>query len=775
MIAEVIIDIANKQVNRSFDYEIPSLLENIIKVGYRVYVPFGSQKRMGFVIRIKETSDVKRLKMIEDTIDVYPILNEEFIDLAMFIAKHNFSFYATALQTMIPSALKLKYRRVGKVLNYENMSAEAKRVFKRKEFILDSLSADKMCLVYEEVKKGNIVLDTQFKKKKETTEETVYVVLKDTDKVPISNQGKKVVSYLQEIEDKVELSILIEDCGFSKGVLHTLEKNGVVSLIRVLKPKEEIEKSVMESKVELNAYQQKAFDSVKFFEYRCYLLHGVCGSGKTELYMRWIEMVLRQDKSAILLVPEIALTPQITYLFRERFHSNVAILHSRLTTEERYKEWKRIYNDEVRIVIGARSAIFAPLKNLGIILVDECHESTYIQQNNPKYNALEIARMRGKYHRCPVVLGSATPNVIDYYKAMEEDMELLRLPYRANYTELPKTMVVDMRRELEMGNRSVFSQVLQDKLVDCYRKKEQSILFLNRRGYHSFVMCRSCGEVVKCPNCDVALTYHASKQVLQCHYCGYQIYNTTRCEKCGSDKIRYLGSGTERICAEAQRLLPEAKILRLDLDMVHSMQDYEDVFHQFRNNEADILIGTQMITKGLDFKNVTLVGVVNADLALYYPTYDATMVAFNLIEQVAGRCGRADKKGNVVIQTYQPNHYVIETAAKHDYERFYSFEIQKRKLGNLPPFSTILDLQISSEQADLAYREAQKIAHSIQLVSKTSSVLGPTEGYPFKKNNVFSFHVQVIVTEEEVMDKVQYIYPLYQAIKDVNLTITRVG
>ncbi|MDE6013607.1 MAG: primosomal protein N', partial [Anaeroplasmataceae bacterium] len=365
----------------------------------------------------------------------------------------------------------------------------------------------------------------------------------------------------------------------------------------------------------------------------------------------------------------------------------VSILHSKLSIYDKYSSWKKILNGEVQIVIGARSAIFAPLNNLGIIIIDEEHEATYIQENNPRYDALELAKLRSKTHQCPLVLGSATPKVTDYYKAILGEYELLSLPKRINQRPLPSKSVIDMTLELKNGNKSVFSEKLKKALINTYQKKEQAILFLNRRGHSSFVMCRNCGEVIKCPHCDVSLTYHSASNLLKCHYCGFSKPNVSSCPACGSGKIRFVGSGTEKVTEEISRLLPEARVLRVDMDTVSKMSDYDTIFSQFKNQEADILVGTQMIAKGLDFENVTLVGLVNADIALHYPSYDAHAVAYNLIEQVSGRAGRGSKPGEVIIQTYQPKHFVIQSSVKNDFEHFFNQEINARKIAKMPPFS----------------------------------------------------------------------------------------
>ncbi len=771
MIAEVIVDILNKQVNRSFDYLVPSHLERIIKVGFRVNVPFGKTKRVGFVVGLKNDTEYnKSLRSISDVIDIYPLLNEEFIELAKYIANNNFSFYATALETMIPSALKIKYKKVAR-LNTENPSDELKEIFKRKEINLDSLSDDKLKIIYDEKELGNVILDTVLKKKKDSNI-VKYVKLIDETKYT-SKKGLELINYLIEFDDLIEMDLLISDMGYSKDVINTLEKNGAIKIIEkeIIKASKEIE--YKDIRHELNNYQQKAVDEIDLASFDTYLIHGITGSGKTLIYMELIEKAINEGKDAIMLVPEISLTPQITALFKARFKSNIAILHSRLKTLERYNEWKRIYNGEVHIVVGARSAIFAPLKNLGVIIIDEEHEASYNQMNNPKYKAIDIASYRAELHNCPLILGSATPRISDYFKALEGEYNLITLPVRTNGKPLPKAKVVDMKEELKKGNKSVLSYDLANALKKRYKDHEQSILFLNRRGYSSFVMCRSCGEVVKCPHCDVSLTYHSRTQTLKCHYCGFQRPNVSKCEACGSDKIRFVGSGTEKIAEAVNLLIPEAKVIRLDLDTTSKLDDYEDAFNKFKNKEADVLVGTQMITKGLDFENVTLVGVVNADLALNYPLFDATEVAYDLIEQVSGRAGRSKLDGEVIIQTYNPNHYVIETVKNHDFDSFYNLEIRNRRLSNLPPFSNLVEISVSSKDCNLAYNEALNIVNNLKKVKKESQVLGPAEDFIFKKNDIFTFNIQVKILEDIVEDKIKEIYPYYQSVKDVNISITR--
>lgn len=773
MIAEIIIDVKNKQVNRSFDYIIPTYFNDVIKIGTRVKISFGNTIRMGFVINIKENSDSKReLKEIIDVIDPKRVLNEEFIDIAKYIAENNFAFYASALDAMIPTALKIKYQKIAKVLNKDLLNDELKEIFKnRSELIVDNLPEDKRKIIYKNTS-DNLILDTRISKNKNEKYD-IMVHLNNDYIEPKTIKQRGLCQYLEEINEDIELDILLSDSGYSKSIIDSLEEKGIISLYK--REKEIVVENVdiKPKRVTLNQSQKEVINSINLNKFDTYLLHGVTGSGKTEVYMKLIEDTIKNDKGAIMLVPEISLTPQITMLFRARFGNKIAILHSRLSISDKYNEWKKIINNDVKIVVGARSAIFAPINNLGIIIIDECHESSYRQTNNPKYDAKEIATLRAKKFNCPLLLGSATPDVCDYYYATNNEYKLLTLKERANGKRLNKALIVDMCEELKSGNNKVFSKKLQEEIIDTYHKHEQSILFLNRRGYSSFVMCRNCGESVKCPHCDASLTYHKRTNYLVCHYCGYKILNPSKCPHCGSDKIRFVGTGTEKILEEVNRILPDAKALRIDLDTVSKMSDYEEAYEAFKNHEADILIGTQMITKGLDFDDVTLVGVLNADIALSYPSFDASMVAFNLIEQVSGRCGRANKDGKIIIQTYSPKNFVIEAAANHNYEKFYNYEIQRRRLQQLPPFSSMIELMIESKDANIGFMEAKKITKKLNELSKDSKILGPAEAPLFKKNDIFRFVITILAVEDSILEYIKNLYPMYQNDKNITLNITR--
>lgn len=771
MIASIVVDIAAKQVNQSFDYLVPPHLEQILEVGYRVRVTFGKRIVLGFVVELKDKSSYKKkLREIIDVVDVYPVLNQEFIGLAKYIAEHNFSYYAVALQTMIPSALKIKYQKIAKA---KEIPADLNDLFKgRHEIVIDHRPPEELKRIFAAHRQGLIELDTQFKRnRKEKTVE--YIYLKDENIEATSKQGKMLLAYMQEINEATPIPIVLEETGFSKGVIDTLVGKGILGKFSKEVLYSEEEKVVLPPDYELNDAQRKCYESLVYSKTQTYLLHGVTGSGKTLVYIHWIQDVLKNGKQALMLVPEISLTPQITAIFQSYFGNDVAILHSRLSMSERYNAWKRILTHKVRIVIGARSAIFAPLHELGIIIIDEEHEASYIQENNPKYNAIEIAKLRSATHQCPLVLGSATPNVFDYYLAIEGEYKLLSMPNRVNRKPLPKKTLIDMREELKQGNKSVFSTPLKKRLLEVYHRNEQSILFLNRRGHSSFVMCRSCGEVVQCPHCDVSLTYHANTNSLACHHCGYKQPNVSACPSCGSAKIRFVGSGTEKVLEEINNLLPEARVLRVDLDTTSKLVDYEDAFLKFKRHEADIMIGTQMIAKGLDFADVTLVGIVNADLALHYPSYDSNMKAFNLIEQVSGRAGRGEKPGEVIIQTYQPDHFVIQASMIDDYDGFFKREIANRKLTGMPPFSMAIEIMLESKNLQQAKGEAYLMLSALKAVANQSEILGPAEAMPFRLNDTYRYTIQVKVMEDIVMDKIKEIYPLYQNNKDVNIRITR--
>ena len=623
MTVEVLVELANRNVDKTFDYAVPFSLENKIQVGIRVLVPFGSQKLEGFVLKIKEANeevyDEEKLKEIIEVIDEEVILNEELLMLGKKMSEMTLATLISCYQIMLPKALK----------------AEKK---------------------------------TQIGKKIDT-----YYSLNEKEELsPLKGPQQQIVDLLK-IEKKVIKSRLD---AISSSSVKTLVKHGL--LIEEKQEQYRLKKEYPPlPKYPLTPLQQNVVAAIekKKDEPTCFLLHGVTGSGKTEVYMEIIEDGLKRDKTSIVLVPEISLTEQMVARFKGRFGNDIAILHSRLSQGEKYDEWRRIARQEVKIVIGARSAIFAPLKNIGVIIIDEEHTTSYKQESTPKYSAIDIAKERCQYHRCPLILGSATPTLESYARAKKGVYELLEMKERINQKPLPKVTIIDLN---ETNGFQTFSNPLLQKIRERLEKKEQVILLLNRRGYASFVSCRHCGYVEKCPNCDITLTYHKSSQMLRCHYCGYATNKKEKCPKCQEEAMNQLGIGTEKVEEELQKKFPEARILRMDLDTTSRKGAHEKMITAFQNQEYDILLGTQMIAKGLDFKEVTLVGVIQADTSLNIPDFRSSEYTFQLLSQVAGRSGRGEKEGEVLIQTYNPEHYAIQCAKTHDYSSFYEQEMKIR-------------------------------------------------------------------------------------------------
>ena len=457
-----------------------------------------------------------------------------------------------------------------------------------------------------------------------------------------------------------------------------------------------------------------------------FLLYGITGSGKTEIYMQSIQKVLEEGREGIVLVPEISLTPQMVNRFKGRFGDEVAVLHSGLSIGEKYDEWRKIQRKEVNVVVGARSAIFAPFENLGIIIIDEEHETSYKQEDKPRYHARDVAIERARTHNCPVILGSATPSLESFARAKKGVYQLLTLSKRMNDQSLPTVDIVDMREELREGNRSMFSRVLYDKLQDRLMKKEQTVLFLNKRGHSSFVMCRDCGYVIQCPNCDISLTYHRYQQQMKCHYCGYEAVVPTICPECTSEHIRYFGTGTQKVEEELGKIFPEARVIRMDVDTTSRKGSHEKLLTDFQEGKADILLGTQMIAKGLDFPNITLVGVLSADTMLHLPDFRSSEKTFQLLTQVSGRAGRHELAGEVVIQTYSPEHYSIELAGQQDFDQFYQKEMMIRKIHKYPPFYYLALITVSHEELMKVVDVTEKISVTLSSrLSKGAHILGP--------------------------------------------------
>ena len=647
MIAEVIIDRNAKKLNRTFDYNIPKELEDLVIVGSSVLVPFGKAKQLeeAYVIGIKKTSEFE----VKDIAKVNHNLTDRQIRLAKWMAKKYFCNVSECIKLMSAPGSKRKNEVKDKTIN---------GVYLKKEI--------------EEIE-----FDIHSRKIK-------------------SEKQKRALEFLKENEGATASEIeLFTDC--SKAILKTLEKNGYLEFIEKKVERNPLENKQIEKtkKLELTDEQETAFktirESIEQNRYEEFLLYGVTGSGKTEIYLQLIEKALEKGKTAIMLVPEISLTPQTINRFISRFgKETLAVLHSKLSIGERYDEWNRIKNGQANIIIGARSAIFAPTENIGIIIIDEEHDSSYKSESSPRYSAKEIASILAKHGNFPVVLGSATPDITTYYKAQNNEITMLTLTKRANASSLPEVKIIDLKQELAEGNRSILSTELYEEMKNNLKNKRQTILFLNRRGFSTFIMCRECGYTMQCKNCNISMTYHRFENKLKCHYCGYEEKVAAICPNCKSSKIRYFGTGTQKIEEEVHKIFPEASTIRMDVDTVTKKNSHEDILEKFKNENIDILIGTQMIVKGHHFPNVTLVGVIAADTSLNIDDYRANERTFQILTQVAGRAGREKLPGKVIIQTYNPDNFSIDLAQKQDYNEFYNIEIALRKQLKYPPFCDII-------------------------------------------------------------------------------------
>ena len=681
MVANVLVELSNRNIDKTFTYNIPNELENLIKVGIRVLVPFGKQTLEGFVLSISENTNSEiELKDIIKPIDDEVILNEELLELGKFIKRKTLSTLISAYQVMLPKALKADKK------TKINKSYESNIIIKDEKLLKDYKLTDKQKIIIDEIRNGK--------------------------------------------NDKKHLKDL------ATSSLTTLLNKGILEEVLSEKYRLSIENKKEYKKVELNDEQKNAVNTVlsDLDKSNTYLLYGVTGSGKTEVYMEIIDAMLLQG------------TPQMVERFSSRFKENIAILHSRLNDGEKYDEYRKIARGEVKIVIGARSAIFAPLKNIGVIIVDEEHTTSYKQESTPKYNAIDIAVERAKHHNAQVVLGSATPTLESFAKVIKGIYKLIELKKRANNKALPTVTLVDMNKEKNKNNH--FSKTLIQEIQNTLDRKEQVILLLNRRGYSSFVTCSNCGYVSKCPNCDITLTYHKTSDMERCHYCGYATKRKEVCPECHEKAIEQLGYGTEKIEEELKSLF-NARVIRMDLDTTGTKGAHEKIISAFRNQEYDILLGTQMIAKGLDFANVTLVGVINADTSLMIPNFRSSEYTFDLLSQVSGRSGRGEKKGTVIIQTFNQDHYAIKLAKTHDYMAFFKEEMKIRKTLQYPPYCFLVSIKVISKDYNLAQTESNLIAKRLRDNLLNSTVLGPSIGSTFKINNTYRFGIIIKYKKED--------------------------
>ncbi|WP_335870667.1 primosomal protein N' [Bacillus sp. 2205SS5-2] len=743
-IASIIVDVPARQTDKTFDYLIPDEWSGSILPGMRVIVPFGPRKVQGFVVELKSTSTFDKLKKISAPVDMLPVLNEELLGLGTWLTKETLCYKVSAFQAMLPAAMKAKYEKEFILCcPISQLPVELQPWFdKGKNLSWKQAEADNLLsLLYQEVKKDNLEILYIVKQRGKKRNIRIVSLNDNEDEVQrtlatlpkIAQKQKDILSFLLEEKRALPVNDVLEGSKASASTLKTLIKKGLVkeSTQEVYRDPYGDRTFQKTTPLELTVDQESAiapiFSSIDANQHDTFLLYGVTGSGKTEIYLQSIQRMLLSGKEAIVLVPEIALTPQMVHRFKGRFGNDVAVLHSGLSVGEKYDEWRKIQRKEVKVVVGARSAVFAPFENLGIIIIDEEHESSYKQEENPRYHARDVAIHRAKQYNCPVILGSATPSLESFARAQKQVYTLLSLPSRMNQQSLPSVSIVDMREELREGNRSMFSRELFEKLQDRVEKRQQTVLFLNRRGYSSFIMCRDCGFVLQCPHCDISLTYHRSSSRMKCHYCGHEEAVPKNCPDCQSDYIRYFGTGTQKVEEELTKLLPEARIIRMDVDTTSRKGAHEKLLNAFSEGKADILLGTQMIAKGLDFPNITLVGVLSADTMLHLPDFRSAEKTFQLLTQVSGRAGRHELPGEVVIQTYTPEHYSIQLASQQDFDAFYQQEMSMRKLSSYPPFYFLTLVNVTHEDLLKVVNIAEKMTKFIsQRLSKEAIVLGPS-------------------------------------------------
>ncbi|MCE7786374.1 primosomal protein N' [Staphylococcus xylosus] len=770
MIAKVIVDIPSKSVDFTFDYIIPTRLQSMVQVGMRVIVPFGPRTIQGYVMQVTDKPDgnidIAKLKEIKEIQDIKPELTEELIQLTEWYNNYFVTKRISMLEVMLPSAIKAKYTKVFSIVDADAVPEELKVKFDKdgqypyKEAQYNDDLGQIVPLLKQGVVSEMTLLSQNVSKKKQRAVSIIEGFDYDSVLNSLEKSKKQYELYAYLLDERHHTVLLkdLEEMGFSKSSIDTLMRKGFVEKYDAIVERDPFETRVFEQdqKQQLTDDQQEAYksilESIQAHRQRTYLLHGVTGSGKTEVYLQTIEEVLKLGRQAMMLVPEIALTPQMVLRFKRRFGDEVAVLHSGLSKGERYDEWQKIRDGKASVSVGARSSVFAPFKNLGMIIIDEEHESSYKQEDYPRYQARDIAQWRSQYHQCPLILGSATPSLETYARAEKGVYELLSLPNRVNQQALPEIEIVDMRTELSSGNRSMFSEQLRKAIQQRLDKKEQIVLFLNRRGYASFMLCRDCGHVPQCPNCDISLTYHKSTDQLKCHYCGHQEVPPNKCPNCESEHIRQVGTGTQRVEELLQEAFQEARIIRMDVDTTSRKGAHEKLLDDFGAGKGDILLGTQMIAKGLDFPNITLVGVLNADTMLNLPDFRASERTYQLLTQVSGRAGRHEKEGEVIIQTYNPEHYAIKDVQANDYTAFFNKEMNYRKMGKYPPYFFLINFTIAHKEMKKVM-EASKHIHKILLQHLTDKalVLGPSPAALSRINNEYRFQILVKYKSEPAL------------------------
>lgn len=760
-------DVIIKSKTRFLDNKFTYKFDQDIEIGSRVIVPFGKANTLciAFVLgKHNEEINDEKIKYIEEVIDSKSILNEDQIYLVEYMVKNYLSDYSSAIQTLLPpGSIDKIIEFFSNGINYDLLDENEKEFFSKAR-TFEEISQE-LKNKYSKSDLNNLVnrkiLFRDYSKKSKASKRFVYYIrlIEDIQLPKTALVQRRILDYLMS-NGETEKDLLLKETQSNIKSLKSLYDKKAIEVQKREEYREVLKNNIkVLEKPELNLEQKQAYEKIINGEQANYLIHGITGSGKTEVYLQLVEYFLTIEKQTIMLVPEISLTPQTIDRFQSRFGKQIAVLHSKLSISERYDQWRLIKNKEVKIVVGARSAIFAPFDNLGLIVVDEEHESSYKSDKNPKYFAIEIAIKRAELSGAKLVLGTATPSIDTMYKVYLKEFELIRLNNRATNSKLPSVDVVDMTEELKEENFSMFSNLLKEKIENALEKKHQVILFLNKRGHTSYVFCRSCGYVYRCEACDVAMTYHKYNDRLVCHFCGRTTKKKKICPNCGSTYIKEFGAGTEKLEEETKLLFPKARVFRMDADTITNKYDYEKVYSKMLNNQIDILIGTQMLAKGLDFPNVTVVGVMAADISLNFPDYRAAEKTYQLITQVAGRAGRGNYDGHVIVQTYKPNHYAIQTSAKNQYYNFFKLEIQNRKKFDYPPFQNILIINMSCKDKNLVISYANSTIKQVMTYVRKNSIkltelTGPTPSIIERINNYYRYNIIIKTQDKDKLLKI---------------------
>nr|WP_295597069.1 primosomal protein N' [uncultured Terrisporobacter sp.] len=771
--AKVIVKNNTRYTDNLFTYKIPEFLVDGMQIGHRVLVPFGKGNKPieAYVFSITDEKEVDiNYKEIFDILDEYPIFKEEDINLIKWMRNRYLCTFMDCILLLHPKGYKVdSFKEISLSRELENLDIESfytkiDSLNKNRKFVINKIIQNKNKIKVEKLIKekaleeninpkdlklssnmNNLLLkmkedkliDINWNYKSQKNEKKIcYVSLNINpddindyildNKIRLGQKQKEIIEFLRYNEE-IEINDLIKLLNVGKESITSLQNKNLINFqIKDYYRKPDELYDTNKKEIVLNHEQKKAVEKItsEMFEEnkKPYMIHGVTGSGKTEVYMEIIDYALKQGLDSIFLVPEISLTPQTISRLKNRFGNIVGVFHSKLSEGEKHDVFKAIKQGKIRILIGARSALFAPFNSLGVIIIDEFHEGAYKSEMNPKFSAIEVGKYMALKRNITLVLGSATPSVEEYYRAKENEYELITIKERANKKPLPKIELTDMKNELNLGNKSIFSYKLQSEIEEALNKNNQVILFLNRRGYGNFVSCRKCGYVFSCKNCDISLTYHKYKNIGTCHYCGYEENIPKTCPECGSDYVKPFGIGTEKVEEEVKKLFKNAKVLRMDKDTTSKKGELDKILNKFKNKEANVLIGTQMLSKGLDFEDVTLVGILSADMMLNFPDFRSFETTFQLITQVSGRAGRSHKEGKVVLQTYDTDHYVIRRSLNYDFEGFYEDEIKVRKIFNYAPFNNMISVVVSGKNESLVEKNINKMYNSLIYLLKERGV-----------------------------------------------------